>query len=169
MIYDDENNKNVVEEQSKAYKYILAPLGIDGNEIIFQNEKVINSKIFFEDALETMNDISTNKNKNDKYTELVNNAPIFLFRKKTKKLISYLLNLGLNEDEIIKLLCTSFNKCVDLSEKAADTLPINNEYYYNFVTKSEDAIKKGDVSPESYKFRIKRIMNEHEDLLRRLK
>lgn len=168
MIYDDDNDNETSQALYNEYKYVLDFLSSESSEIILHNEKVINSKKFLEDALETMKHISSHKGYY-KYIELINNAPIFLYEKKTKKIISYLLSLGLSENEIIKLLCTSFDKCVEFSEKARDTLPINDDFYYQLVNKSEDGIKKGVITPESYKFRVKRIMNEHEDLLRRLK
>ncbi len=158
------NNMNVLYN----YDYVLDSLSKECSEILAQEPKIINSGESLEDAIETMGRISSN-NDYDTYKELINNAPIFLFRKKVEKVISYLLGLGLKEEEIIELLCTSFNKCVELSEKANNTFPMSDEEYFKFATKCKKQIKNGNVSPESYKVRVKRIMTEHEELLRRLK
>lgn len=163
-----ENEKNNTKKIYYEYNYILDSLSKESNEILSENEKILNNSDSLQDALDTIERISRNKNY-DMYMDLINSAPIFLFRRKVEKLISYLLGLGLNENEIVELLCTSFNKCIELSEKAKDNMPITDEKYFEIASKCKDEIKNGNISPESYKVRVKRIMNEHDELLRRLK
>lgn len=158
------NSKKIYYE----YNYILDSLSKESNEILSENEKILNNDDSLQDALDTIERISQNKNY-DMYMELINSAPIFLFRRKVEKIIPYLLGLGLKENEIVELLCTSFNKCIELSEKAKDNMPITDEKYLEIARKCKDEIKNGNISPESYKVRVKRIMNEHDELLRRLK
>lgn len=163
-----ENDKNNSKKIYYEYNYILDSLSKESSEILSQNEKILNNSDSLQDALDTIERISRNKNY-DMYMDLINSAPIFLFRRKVEKLIPYLLSLGLNENEIVELLCTAFSKCIELSEKARDNMPITDEKYLEIASKCKDEIKNGNISPESYKVRVKRIMNEHDELLRRLK
>lgn len=158
------NSKKIYYE----YNYILDSLSKESNEILSENEKILNNDDSLQDALDTIERISQSKNY-DMYMELINSAPIFLFRRKVEKVIPYLLGLGLKENEIVELLCTSFSKYIELSEKARDNMPITDEKYLEIASKCKDEIKNGNISPESYKVRVKRIMNEHDELLRRLK
>lgn len=170
MVEENDKNKNN-NRLYYEYSYILETLSKESSEILSQEKEKLNSSESLEDAVNTMDSIDRlyNQNYYDIYMDLINNAPIFLFRKKVERIIPYLLGLGLKEDEIIELLCTSFEKCIELSEKAKDSPPINNEEYFKFASKCKEQIKNGNISPESYKVRVKRIMKEHEELLRRLK
>lgn len=172
MIEENGNDKNRNNKKLYyEYSYILESLSKESSEILTQEKEKISGEESLEDAVTTMSSIDRlyNQNYYDTYMELINNAPIFLFKKKVERIIPYLLGLGLKEDEIIELLCTSFDKCIELSEKAKDSTPINSDEYFKIASRCKEQIKNGNISPESYKVRVKRIMKEHEDLLRRLK